>query len=99
MQQMNDAILLRQKLSVANSFIAKFHFKNINRHNDCLIHTCYSLLINTEFIQAYNNVSFCYLSGNFKYCDNLALKNRVFSRKNPKAACFAGSLSGIATLL
>ncbi|CAI3065554.1 hypothetical protein LTSEINV_0950 [Salmonella enterica subsp. enterica serovar Inverness str. R8-3668] len=39
------------------------------------------------------------MSGNFKYCDNLALKNRVFSRKNPKAACFAGSLSGIATLL
>ncbi|EHC40121.1 hypothetical protein SeGA_0852 [Salmonella enterica subsp. enterica serovar Gaminara str. A4-567] len=39
------------------------------------------------------------MSGNFKYYGNLTLKNRVFSRKNPKAACFVGSLSGIATLL
>ncbi|AET54663.1 hypothetical protein D3Z06_07700 [Salmonella enterica subsp. enterica serovar Gallinarum] len=83
MQQMNDAILLRQKLSVANGFIAKFHFKNINRHNDCLIHTRYSLLINTEFIQAYNNVSFCYSSGNFKYYGNLTLKKScIFQEKS-----------------
>ncbi|EAN9841695.1 hypothetical protein ET272_19835, partial [Salmonella enterica] len=77
----------------------KFHFKNINRHNDCLIHTRFSLLINTELIQTYNNISFCYLSGNFKYYGNLLLKKRVFSRKSPKATCFSSSLPEVSTLL
>ncbi|ABV13659.1 hypothetical protein CKO_02550 [Citrobacter koseri ATCC BAA-895] len=65
MQQMNDAILLRQKLCMAHGLVAKFHFENINRHNDCLIHTRFSLLTNTEFIQTYNNISFWYLPGTF----------------------------------
>lgn len=81
MQQMNDAILLRQKLSVANGFIAKFHFKT-STGIMIVLYIPVTLLINTEFIQAYNNVSFCYLSGNFKYYGNLMLKSRVFSRKS-----------------
>jgi hypothetical protein len=51
MKKMNNAVLLRKELRVANGLVAQLHLKNINRHNDCLIHTRFSLFINAEFIQ------------------------------------------------
>ncbi|CSP94318.1 Uncharacterised protein [Shigella sonnei] len=42
---MNNSVILGEEFSVANSFVAQFHFKYINWHNDCLIHNPFSLLI------------------------------------------------------
>ncbi|OTW36374.1 hypothetical protein CAP57_03270 [Enterobacter kobei] len=50
---------------MANGLVAQLHLKNINRHNDSLIHTRFSLFINTEIIQPQNSNGFCKRSVSF----------------------------------
>ena len=50
-QKMDNTVLLRQELRIAYGLVAQLHLKNINRHNDSLIHTRFSLFINAELIQ------------------------------------------------
>src|SRR5690606_30667669 len=54
-----NSVLLREKFRVTYSLITQFHFENINRHNDCLIHNRFSLFINAEIIQPQNIKGFC----------------------------------------
>jgi hypothetical protein len=61
----NNTVLLCEKFRVTHCFVTQFHFKNINRHNDSLIHTRFSLFINAEIIQPQNSYGFCNHSVNF----------------------------------